>query len=101
MAKETLRTRRNRPARHKKGQKKQGRMIEQDGEKVATGTFEDEKSKTAGFALRLVPTGKPKYFSSSVKPRDPKRKSEITLHATRKLETMPAPSAITQIVPSD
>jgi putative intracellular protease/amidase len=101
MAKQTFTTRRNKPARRKKEQKKQARMIEQDSKKAAAGTFEDEKSKTAGFALRLVPGGKPRYFTSSVRPRDPKRKSEITLHATRKRETLSAPSATTQILPSE
>lgn len=99
MAKETFRTRRNKPAGCKKEQKKQARMIEQDSEKTVTGTFAHEKSRAVGFPLRLVPRSKPKYFRSSVRPRDPKRKSEITLHTTRKLETLPAADR-TPILPS-
>lgn len=93
MAKETFRTGRNKPAGRTKEQKKQARVIEQESERA-------EKAKTAGFTLRLVPRSKAKYFSSSVRSRAPKRKSEITLHAIRKLETLPAPSATTQILPS-
>jgi hypothetical protein len=62
MAKETLRTRRNKPARRKKGQKKQARMIEQDGEKVATGTFEDEKSKNGRVRLAISANRQTKIF---------------------------------------
>jgi hypothetical protein len=46
----------------KKGQKKQARMIEQDGEKVATGTFEDEKSKTARVRLAISANRQTKIF---------------------------------------
>jgi hypothetical protein len=93
MAKETFRTRRNKLAGRKKQHETPDRRIEQENKKAVTGDkIEVEKAKPSGCVLRPEPRGKPRYFSSSVRPRDPKRKSEITLHATRKLQTLPAPS---------
>lgn len=49
--------------------------------------LETEKPKRAESTLEpkdSTKTGNPKYFSCSIGGRDPRRKSEITLYATRK-----------------
>jgi hypothetical protein len=90
MASETFKKRQKERARQEKRQKNANRLRERRDEKAKAGSkFENEKPAEPVSRLQstaLAKVGNPKYFSCSIRPRDPKKKSQITLHATRKVE---------------
>jgi hypothetical protein len=76
-----------------KRQKEAARLTERKNKTQTTGNnLQEEESKTAGSVFRLKPKGNPKYFTSASRPRDPKKKSEITLYNVRAVPTRVKPA---------
>jgi hypothetical protein len=89
MASETFKKRQKETARREKRLKKAARLMERRNQKASAGTDpqEDKREPAGGPATAPNESTKitnPKYFGSPILPRDPKRKSEITLYTTRK-----------------
>lgn len=104
MIDETFTKRPKEMARREKQQKKAGRLMERRNERAKAGNkLGEEKPKAAGLISRAEPTelmqiSKPRYFSCSIRPGNPKRKSEITLYTPVRMgevffPTTPATSA--------
>src|SRR5205809_6813207 len=90
MASETFKKRQKEAAQREKQQKKTPRRLERKNEKArTTNKLQEEETKTAGTGPRpepeeLIQFGRPKYLSCLIRPRDPKKKTEITLYAAGK-----------------
>ena len=90
MASETFKKRQKEAAQREKQQKKTARRMERKNEKArTTNKLQEEETKTAGSVPRpepkeLIQFGRPKYLSCLIRPRDPKKKTEITLYAAGK-----------------
>jgi hypothetical protein len=88
MASETFKKRQKEMARREKRQKKAARLAERKNQKgnASTGRQEDKREPTVPTTESKESTklGNPKYFGSSIRLRDPRKKSEITLYTTRK-----------------
>jgi hypothetical protein len=88
MASETFKKRQKEMARREKKQKKAARLMERRNQKASVGTdLQEDKREPAGPTTAPKESTKianPKYFGSPIKPRDPRKKSEITLYTTRK-----------------
>src|SRR5205823_6926778 len=87
MASETFKKRQKEAAQREKQQKKTARRMERKNEKASTtNKLQEEEPKTAGSVPRpepkeLIQFGTPKYLSCLISPRDPKKKTDITLYA--------------------
>jgi hypothetical protein len=101
MASETFKKWQKETARREKQQKKTARRMERRNERANAGNKLGEE-KPAGLVSRaepieLVHISQPKYFSSSARPRNPKRKSKITLYTPVRIgevfPTIPVTSA--------
>jgi hypothetical protein len=68
----------------KKRQKKATRLSERRNQRANTDSELQEEPTTAPQPKELAKIGGPKYFSCLIRPKDPRKKSEITLYATRK-----------------
>ncbi len=52
-------------------------------EEKSTNQLQKKEANVAKLFIEAVPKSRVVYFSCTTKPRDPKRKSEITLHNVR------------------
>jgi hypothetical protein len=88
MASETFKKRQKESARREKRQKKAARLMERRNQKGNASTDrQEDKREPAGATTAPKESTKianPKYFGSPVGPRDPRKKSEVTLYTTRK-----------------
>jgi hypothetical protein len=88
MASETFKKRQKETARREKRLKKAARLMERRNQKASANTDRQEDTrKPAGPPTPSKESTKianPKYFGSPILPRDPKKKSDITLYTTRK-----------------
>jgi hypothetical protein len=88
MASETFKKRQKEMARREKKQKKAARLMERRNQKAsASRDREDDKREPTGPTTEpkeSTKIGNPKYFSSSIRLRDSRKKSEITLYTARK-----------------
>lgn len=89
MASETFKKRQKETARRDKRLKKAARLMERRNQKASASVDrqEDKREPAGGPATALKESTKianPKYFGSPILPRDPKRKSDITLYTARK-----------------
>jgi hypothetical protein len=88
MASETFKKRQKESARREKRQKKAARLMERRHQKAnASSERQEDKREPAGPTTEPKKSTKidnPKYFGSPIRPRDPRKKSEITLYTTRK-----------------
>jgi hypothetical protein len=77
MGNETFKKRQRERARREKREKKAARLTERRNERTKTESEpQEENPQTADFQHEPKRT---QYFTSAAKPRDPKKKSEITL----------------------
>jgi hypothetical protein len=87
MASETFKKRQKEMARREKKQKKAARLMERRNQKGNAGS-DRQNDKQEPTEPTTEPkestTGNPKYFGSSTRLRDPRKKSEITLYTARK-----------------
>jgi hypothetical protein len=88
MASETFKKRQKETARREKRLKKAARLMERRNQKASVGTdLQEDKPEPAGPTTAPKESTKnanPKYFGSRITPRDPRKKSEITLYTARK-----------------
>jgi hypothetical protein len=88
MASETFKKRQKETARREKRLKKAARLMERRNQKASVGTdLQEDKREPGGSTIAPKESAKianPKYFGSPITPRDPKKKSGITLYTTRK-----------------
>jgi predicted AAA+ superfamily ATPase len=80
MSNETFKKRQKERARREKREKKAARLMERRNERAKTASDpQQETAKTADSVSRIESKGT-QYFTSAARPRDPNKKSEITLH---------------------
>jgi hypothetical protein len=88
MASETFKKRQKETARREKRLKKAARLMERRNQKAGAGTDrQEDKREPAGptsAPKESTTIANPKYFGSPIRPKDPRKKSEITLYTTRK-----------------
>jgi hypothetical protein len=88
MASETFKKRQKETARREKKQKKAARLMERRNQKASAGPDRQEDKREPAVPTTAPQESTkitdPKYFGSPTRPRDPKKKSEITLYTTRK-----------------
>jgi hypothetical protein len=77
MGNDTFKKRQKEHARREKREKKAARLMERRNERTKTESEPQEKNPQTDS--RGEPKGT-QYFTSAARPRDPKKKSEITLH---------------------
>jgi hypothetical protein len=84
MASETFKKRQKETARREKRLKKAARLMERRNQKTSVGTDLQEDKREPTAPKESTKIDNPKYFGSPIRPRDPRKKSEITLYTTRK-----------------
>jgi hypothetical protein len=89
MANETQKKRQKELARRERRQKKAARLLERRKEETKpVGALQEQKPESADSLLEAKAAtkfGSPKYVSCSRGPRNPRKKSEVTLYAAKKI----------------